>query len=90
MEPDHSWPEVLDGTAAMTAAIGMVTFILFPFALPCLGLIIVAALLLALPLLALVAVAAILTGTWLGIRAAGRGLRRLRRPALPETRRLAT
>jgi hypothetical protein len=74
----------------MTAAIGMVTFILFPFALPCLGLIIVAGLLLALPLLALVAVAAILTGTWLGIRAAGRRLRRLRRPALPETRRLAT
>ena len=80
----QKWNPITPGRTSST------TFVLFPLALPCLGLVIVAALLLALPLLALAAVAAVLTGTWLGIRAAGRGLRRLRRPALPETRRLAT
>ena len=58
-------------------ALGVLTFALFPFALPVLVLTIAATLPLVLPLVVVAGVAAILRGTWLGIRAAGRGIRRL-------------
>jgi hypothetical protein len=68
------------GTAAAATGLGVLTFALFPLAIPIVVLTIVATLPFALPLIAFGAVAAILTGTLLGIRAAGRGIRRLRRP----------
>ena len=48
----------------------------FPFALPILILTVAATLPLVLPLVVVAAVAALLRGTWLGMRAAGRGIRR--------------
>ena len=66
----------ISGIATATTMLGILTFALFPFALPGLVLVVATAVLLALPLVVLGAVAAVLTGTWLGIRAAGRGIRR--------------
>ena len=79
MDSAGSRSDWVSGTAAVATGLGVLTFAL-PLALPFLILTIVATLPLALPLVAVAAVAAILTGTWLGIRAAGRGIRRLRRP----------
>ena len=72
---------------AAAAGMGILTMALFPFAIPLVLLTIAAVVPLALPLIAVAAVAAILTGAWLGIRAAGRGIRRLvrgpGRPGIP-------
>ncbi|MGH2985550.1 MAG: hypothetical protein ACRDLO_02545 [Solirubrobacterales bacterium] len=67
------------GTAAAATGVGILTFALFPLAIPIVVLTIVATLPFALPLIAVAAIAAILIGAWLGIRAAGRGIRRLGR-----------
>ena len=72
------------GAAGAMTGFGILTFALFPFALPLLILTIAAALPFILPLVAFAVLAAILRGTWLGIRAAGRGIRRL--PASPTRR----
>jgi hypothetical protein len=80
MDSKLSWSEFVDSIAGMVVGVGLFLFVLFPFAVPALALTIAAVLVLALPLVALGAVAAILTGMWLGIRATGRGIRRLRRP----------
>ena len=75
------------GFAAAATGLGVVTFAFFPFALPLLVLTVAATLPLVLPLVVLGVVAAILTGTWRGVRAAGRRARRLgaspNRPASP-------
>jgi hypothetical protein len=62
---------------AVAAGGGILTFALFPLAVPMLLLTIAAALPLALPLIAAAALGAVLKGAWLGVRAAGRGIRRL-------------
>ena len=69
----------LAGAGGAAAGVGILTFALFPFAVPMLLLTIVAALPFVLPLLALAVIALILAATWLGIRAAGRGILRLGR-----------
>jgi hypothetical protein len=65
------------GAAGAMMGLGILTFALFPFALPLLILTFAAALPFILPLVAVAMLAAILRGVWLGIRAAGRGMRRL-------------
>jgi hypothetical protein len=77
MDASHSWSDIVDNIVETVTGLGLITLVLFPFAVPMLGLTIVAVLVLALPL---AVVAAILTGTWLGMRAAGRRIRRLGRP----------
>ena len=67
----------VSGTAAAATGVGILTFVFFPLAIPIALLTIVAALPLVLPLIAVAAIAAIVTGVWLGIRSAGRGIRRL-------------
>ncbi len=64
------------GIAAAATGLGVLTFAFFPFALPILILTVAATLPLVLPLVVVAAVAALLRGTWLGMRAAGRGIRR--------------
>ena len=66
----------ISGVATVATMLGILTFALFPFALPGLVLVVAVAVLLALPLVVLGAVAAILTATWIGIRAVGRRIRR--------------
>jgi hypothetical protein len=82
-----SGSEWFSGTAAAATGMGILTMALFPFAIPIVLLTIAATLPFVLPLIVVAAVAAILTGAWLGIRAAGRGIRRLvrgrRRPGIP-------
>lgn len=78
----------ITGIATVPTMLGILTFALFPFALPGLILAIAAAVLLALPLIVLGAIAALVRGVWIGMRAAGRGLARARaewtvRDALP-------
>jgi hypothetical protein len=85
MDADHSWSDLVDNIVETVTGLGLITLVLFPFAVPMLGLTILAVLLLALPLVALAAVVAILAGAWLGIRAGGRRVRSLRRPALTGT-----
>jgi hypothetical protein len=65
------------GIAGLATGAGVLAMALFPLAIPIVLLTVVAALPLALPLIALAAIAAALTGAWLGIRAAGRGISRL-------------
>jgi hypothetical protein len=66
--------------------LGILTFALFPFALPGLVLVVATGLVLALPLLLIALVGALLAGAWFGIRAAGRGISRTRRELkAPET-----
>jgi hypothetical protein len=77
MGSNDSYPELFSGIAAVGAAGGILTFALFPFAVPMLLLTLAAVLPLALPVIALAVVGAILAGVWLGVRAAGRGIRRL-------------
>ena len=79
MDSAGSRSDLVSGIAGVAMALGALTFALFPLAIPILILTIVATLPLALPLIVFGALAAILTATWLGIRAAGRGVRRLRR-----------
>jgi hypothetical protein len=79
MDSAGSRPDWVSGTAAAGTGVGILTFALFPLAIPIVVLTIVATLPLALPLIAVAAIAVILAGAWLGIRAAGRGIRRLGR-----------
>ena len=87
MNSADSHSDLVSGTAAAATGFGVVTFAFFPFALPLLILTVAAALPLILPLVVVGVVVAILKGTSHGIRAAGRGARRLwasgtsRRPA---------
>ena len=64
------------GIGAVATGLGVLLFALFPLALPIVILTIAATLPLALPLVGLAATAAIFAGMWLGIRSAGRGIRR--------------
>jgi hypothetical protein len=77
MDSTGSRSDWVSGIAGVATALGVLTFALFPLALPILILTIVWTLPLALPLVAFTAIAAILTGAWLGIRAAGRAISRL-------------
>ncbi len=77
MNSADSHPDLVSGAAAAATGFGVVTFAFFPFALPLLILTVAATLPLVLPLVVVAAVAAIITGAWRGIRAAGRGTRRL-------------
>jgi hypothetical protein len=77
MDSNHSWSDVFDSIAAMATGLGLLTFALFPLALPLLILTIAATLPLLLPIALLGALAAMLWGVRLGTRAAGRGVRRL-------------
>lgn len=81
MDSAGSRSDWVSGTAAATTGVAVLTFALFPLAIPIVVLTIIATLPLALPLIAIAAIAAILTGAWLGIRAAGRGIRGLGRGA---------
>ncbi len=95
MDSVSSHSDWFSGTAAAATGLGVLTLALFPFALPVLVLTIAATLPLVLPLVVVAGVAAILRGTWLGIRAAGRGIRRLqpsrtRRSAASERNRYAS
>jgi hypothetical protein len=84
MNSTDSYPELFSGIAAVAAGGGILTFVLFPLAVPMLLLTIAAALPLVLPVIAVALVGAILKGAWVGIRAAGRGIRRLtHRPGHP-------
>jgi hypothetical protein len=74
MNSAGSHSDWFSGTAAAATGLGILTFTFFPFALPLLILTVAATLPLVLPLVVFAAVAAILTGTWRGIRAAGRRL----------------
>jgi hypothetical protein len=78
MESDHSWSDVFDSIAPMAWGLGLITLVLFPFALPLLFLTIAATLPLLLPVALFGALVAMLWGVRLGMRAAGRGVRRLR------------
>jgi hypothetical protein len=80
MDSDDSRSDWIFGITGVATGIGVLTFALFPLALPIVILTIVATLPLLLPVVVLGAGAAILAGIWLAIRAAGRGARRLRRP----------
>ena len=64
------------GIGAAATGLGVLMFGLFPLALPIVILTIAATLLLALLLGGLAAMAAIFAGVWIGIRSAGRGIRR--------------
>ena len=78
MSSTGSGSDMFSGIAAAATGMGILTFALFPFAVPLLLLTVVAGLVLALPLLALAAIAAILAGARLGVRAAARGIHGLR------------
>ena len=80
MDSDSSRSDWIFGITGVATGIGVLTFALFPLALPIVILTIVATLPLLLPVVVLGAAAAILTGMWFAIRGAGRGFRRLRRP----------
>jgi hypothetical protein len=68
--------------------VGILTLALFSLAIPMVLLTIVAVLPFAITLIAVAPIAAILTGAWLGVRAAGRGIRWLGRgPGRPGVRR---
>jgi hypothetical protein len=79
MDSDGSDSDRVSGIAGLATGVGMLMLVLFPLAIPFVSLTIVATLPLALPLIAIAAIAAVPTGAWLGIRAAGRGIRRLAR-----------
>jgi hypothetical protein len=80
MDPNRSWIDVVDSITPMAMGAGLLTFILFPFAIPFVLLTIAALLPLILPLVLVGAVAALIWALRLGIRAAGRGVRRLLSP----------
>jgi hypothetical protein len=80
MDSAPSWLDILDSIAALATTLGLLTFVLFPLALPIVILTIAATLPLLLPIVVLGALAAMLWGVRLGMRAVGRGLRRLRSP----------
>jgi hypothetical protein len=71
---DSDW---FSGAAAAATGMGVLTFTLFPLAIPLLLLTLVAVLPFVLPLVVLAGIAAILAGAWRGIRAAGRAIRQL-------------
>ena len=77
MDSSHSWSDIFDSTAPVATGLGLLTFVLFPFALPLVVLTIAATLPLLLPIAVLGALAAMLWGVRLGMRAASRGVRRL-------------
>ena len=77
MDSSHSWSDIFDSTAPLATGLGLLTFVLFPFALPLVVLTIAATLPLLLPIAVLGALAAMLWGVRLGMRAASRGARRL-------------
>ena len=77
MDSSHSWSDIFDSTAPLATGLGLLTFVLFPFALPLVILTIAATLPLLLPIAVLGALAAMLWGVRLGMRAAGGGVRRL-------------
>jgi hypothetical protein len=83
MDSHGSRTDWVTGMGAVGAGLGMLMFALFPLAIPILVLTAVALLPLAVPLIAVGLVAAVLTGLWLTIRAAGRGIRRVGRAAGP-------
>jgi hypothetical protein len=80
MESENSRSDWIFGVTGVATGIGVLTFALFPLALPIVILTIVWTLPLLAPLVVLGAAAAILAGAWLAIRGAGRGVRRLGRP----------
>ena len=79
MDSADSRSDWFSGVAGAAAGMGILTFVLFPLAIPMVLLTIVAALPFVLPLFALAAIVLILAGAWFGIRAAGRVLLRLGR-----------
>jgi hypothetical protein len=81
MDSAGSRDDWVSGTAAAATGLGVLTFALFPLALPIVALTIVATLPLAVPLVVPAAVGAILSGMWLGVRTLARAVRLLRRPA---------
>jgi hypothetical protein len=80
-EMDSGGPrsELVESLAAMAIGLGLVTLVLFPLALPLVILTIAATLPLLVPIALLGVLAGIFWGVWLAMRAAGRGLGRLRR-----------
>jgi hypothetical protein len=80
VDSNPSWADILDSITSMATGLGLLTFILFPFALPLVFLTIAATLPLLVPLALLGALAALLWGVRIGTRAAGRGIRRLWSP----------
>jgi len=76
--PGHS-SDWVTGSATAAGMLGILTFALFPFALPGLVLVVATGVVLALPLLVLALVFAGLAAAWFGVRAAGRGISRTRR-----------
>lgn len=81
MDSSESRAETVNGVAAAATGLGVVTFALFPLAVPIVILTVVATLPLVLPLVPLAALGAILYAVWVGVRAVGRVVRRLRRPS---------
>jgi len=69
--------EWVNGTAAVGTGLGVLTFALFPLAIPFVILTIVALLPLAAPLVVVAAVGAVLAGVWIVLRMIARGARRL-------------
>lgn len=80
MSSNDSWLDALDDIAAMATGAGLFLITLFPLALPILILTIAAMLPLLLPVVLVGALAAMLWGVRLGLRTAGRGVRRLWSP----------
>ncbi len=78
MNSTGSGPELLHGTAAAATGLGVLTFMVFPFAVPMMILTVAAALPRALPLIAVAVLGAVLAAGWRGIRTAGRGIGRRR------------
>jgi hypothetical protein len=84
MDSHHSWTDVFDTIAPLAVGLGMLTFIIVPFALPLLLLTAAAALPLLAPVVVLGIIGAMIWGVALAIRAAGRGIRRLGAPRKPD------
>jgi hypothetical protein len=80
MGDSDSRAETVNGVAAAATGLGVITFGLFPLAVPITILTIVALLPLALPLVPLAALGAVFAGIWIGMRAVARAVRRPRMP----------
>jgi hypothetical protein len=82
MDSTDTRSEWVNGTAAAGTGLAVLTFALFPLAIPFVILTIVALLPLAAPLVVVAAVGTILAGVWILLRTIGGGVRRLiRRPS---------
>jgi hypothetical protein len=91
MGDSDSRAETINGVAAATTGLGVITVALAPLAIPFIVLTIVALLPLALPLIPLAVLGAVVAGTWIVLRGLVRAVRRpriARRPAITGKERL--